>query len=190
LIRADALRAGAASASDPQNLILDFGGANVAKPMHVGHLRTAVIGDTLQRVLRFLGDKVTSDIHMGDWGLQMGHLITELEDEQPGLPYFEVANQGPFPAESPVSIDDLSRLYPQASAKAKDDPERNKRSQQAVAQMQAGRAGYRALLQHFVDVSVEALKIDYGFLGVTFDLWLGEKDVEPLIPGMVEDIKA
>ena len=189
-IRTDTARAEAASVNDPQNLILDFGGANVAKPMHVGHLRTAVIGDTLQRVLRFLGDQVTSDIHMGDWGLQMGHLITELEDEQPDLPYFDAANTGPFPAESPVSIDDLSRLYPQASAKAKDDPERNKRSQDAVAEMQAGRAGYRALLQHFVDVSVEALKIDYGFLGVTFDLWLGEKDAEPFIPGMIEDIKA
>ena len=189
-IRNDTEMAGASKAADPQNLILDFGGANVAKPMHVGHLRTAVIGDTLQRVLRFLGDKVTSDIHMGDWGLQMGHLITELEDEQPDLPYFDAENSGPFPKVSPVTIDDLSRLYPQASAKAKDDPARNKRSQDAVAQMQAGRAGYRALLQHFVDVSIEALKIDYGFLGVTFDLWLGEKDAEPFIPGMVEDIKA
>ncbi len=189
-IRTDTNMAGASKVADPQTLILDFGGANVAKPMHVGHLRTAVIGDTLQRVLRFLGDQVTSDIHMGDWGLQMGHLITELEDEQPGLPYFDAAKTGPFPRQSPVTIDDLSRLYPQASAKAKDDPERNKRSQQAVAEMQAGRAGYRALLQHFVDVSIKALKIDYGFLGVSFDLWLGEKDAEPFIPDMVADIKA
>jgi len=120
----------------------------------------------------------------------MGHLITELEDEQPELPYFDAANAGPFPDASPVTIDDLSRLYPQASNKAKDDPERNARSQRAVAEMQAGRAGYRALLQHFVDVSIEALKVDYGFLGVTFDLWLGEKDVEPLIPDMVADLKA
>lgn len=189
-VRSDIARVGVLPVDDSKNLILDFGGANVAKPMHVGHLRTAVIGDTLQRVLRFLGDTVTSDIHMGDWGLQMGHLITELEDEQPSLPYFDAANEGPFPEESPVSIDDLSRLYPQASNKAKDDPERNKRSQEAVAQMQAGRKGYRALLQHFVDVSVEALKVDYGFLGVSFDLWLGEKDAEPFIPGMIEDIKA
>lgn len=189
-IRADGARAGVGFASDPERLILDFGGANVAKPMHVGHLRTAVIGDTLQRILRFMGDTVTSDIHMGDWGLQMGHLITELEDEQPGLPYFDAANEGPFPADSPVTIDDLSRLYPQASNKAKDDPDRNKRSQQAVAQMQAGRKGYRALLGHFVDVSIEALKLDYGFLGVSFDLWLGEKDAEPFIPGMIADIKA
>lgn len=189
-VRADSARAGAGKTSDPKKILLDFGGANVAKPMHVGHLRTAVIGDTLQRVLRFLGDDVTSDIHMGDWGLQMGHLITELEDERPELPYFDAANTGPFPEVSPVTIDDLSRLYPVASQKAKDDPERNKRSQKAVAEMQAGRAGYRALLQHFVDVSIEALKVDYGFLGVSFDLWLGEKDAEPFIPGMIEDIKA
>lgn len=188
-VRTDKVMAGAHKISDRQSIILDFGGANVAKPMHVGHLRTAVIGDTLQRVLRFLGDTVTSDIHMGDWGLQMGHLITELEDERPDLPYFDTANEGPFPTVSPVTIDDLSRLYPQASAKARDDPERNARSQQAVAQMQAGRAGYRALLMHFVDVSIEALKIDYAFLGVSFDLWLGEKDAEPFIPGMVDDLK-
>lgn len=188
-VRTDKVMAGAHKISDRQSIILDFGGANVAKPMHVGHLRTAVIGDTLQRVLRFLGDTVTSDIHMGDWGLQMGHLITELEDERPDLPYFDAANEGPFPTVSPVTIDDLSRLYPQASAKARDDPERNARSQQAVAQMQAGRAGYRALLMHFVDVSIEALKIDYAFLGVSFDLWLGEKDAEPFIPGMVDDLK-
>lgn len=189
-VRLDPAMAGAGQVTDPQDIFLDFGGANVAKPMHVGHLRTAVIGDTLQRVLRFMGDRVTSDIHMGDWGLQMGHLITELEAERPDLPYFDPANKGPFPDLSPVTIDDLSRLYPQASNKAKDDPERNRLSQQAVAQMQAGRAGYRALLQHFVDVSIEALKVDYGFLGVSFDLWLGEKDVEPLIPDMVADLKA
>lgn len=192
--RAEAVRAsplaGAGLAADPQAIMLDFGGANVAKPMHVGHLRTAVIGDTLQRLFRFLGDTVISDVHLGDWGLQMGHLITELAEEQPDLPYFDVANLGPFPSESPVTIEDLSRLYPQASAKAKADPERNARSQAAVAELQAGRAGYRALLDHFVAVSIEELKVDYGFLGVSFDLWKGEKDVEPLIPAMVADLKA
>ncbi|MEM6900135.1 MAG: arginine--tRNA ligase [Pseudomonadota bacterium] len=181
--------AGAERSAQSEKIILDFGGANVAKPMHVGHIRTAIIGDTLQRIFRFLGDDLTSDVHLGDWGLQMGHLITELEDEQPELPYFDAANEGPFPAESPVTIDDLSRLYPQASAKAKEDPDRNARSQAAVAELQAGRAGYRALLNHFVAVSIEELKVDYGFLGVSFDLWKGEKDAEPLIPGMVAELK-
>ena len=188
-VRGDAM-AGGELAPDRQVTVIDFGGANVAKPMHVGHLRSAVIGDTLQRLLRFLGDTVISDVHLGDWGLQMGHLVTELEDEQPGLIYFDAAFTGPYPKESPVTIEDLGRLYPQASIKAKADEARNERSQRAVAEMQAGRAGYRALLRHFIDVSVEALKVDYGFLNVSFDLWKGESDVDHLIPGLVERFKA
>jgi arginyl-tRNA synthetase len=188
-VRGDAM-AGGELAPDRQVTVIDFGGANVAKPMHVGHLRSAVIGDTLQRLLRFLGDTVISDVHLGDWGLQMGHLVTELEDEQPGLVYFDAGFTGPYPKESPVTIEDLGRLYPQASNKAKADEARNERSQKAVAEMQAGRAGYRALLRHFIDVSVDALKIDYGFLNVSFDLWKGESDVDHLIPGLVERFKA
>src|SRR3990167_5317512 len=188
-VRGNAM-AGAEKAPDPQVTVIDFGGANVAKPMHVGHLRSAVIGDTLQRMLRFLGDTVISDVHLGDWGLQMGHLVTELEDEQPGLVYFDAAFTGPYPTEPPVTIEDLGRLYPQASNKAKADEARNERSQKAVAEMQAGRAGYRALLRHFIDVSIAALKVDYGFLNVSFDLWKGESDVDHLIPGLVERFKA
>ncbi|MEQ9506206.1 MAG: arginine--tRNA ligase [Hyphomonas sp.] len=188
-VRGDAM-AGAERAPDCQVTVIDFGGANVAKPMHVGHLRSAVIGDTLQRMLRFLGDTVISDVHLGDWGLQMGHLVTELEDEQPGLIYFDAGYTGPYPSEPPVTIEDLGRLYPQASNKAKADAARNERSQKAVAEMQAGRAGYRALLRHFIDVSIEELKKDYGFLNVSFDLWKGESDVDGLIPGLVELFKA
>ena len=192
--RAEAVRAsdmaGAERAADAGVTVIDFGGANVAKPMHVGHLRSAVIGDTLQRMLRFLGDTVISDVHLGDWGLQMGHLITELEDEQPGMIYFDADYTGPYPAEPPVTIEDLGRLYPQASNKAKADPARNERSQRAVAELQAGRPGYRALLRHFIDVSVAALKVDYGFLNVSFDLWKGESDVDALIPGLVGRYKA
>jgi arginyl-tRNA synthetase len=188
--RAEAVRgekmAGAEGASDPQVTVIDFGGPNVAKPMHVGHLRSAVIGDTLRRLLTFLGDQVTGDVHLGDWGLQMGHLVTELQDEQPGLIYFDADFTGPYPEEPPVTIDDLARMYPAASAKAKDDPARLERSQKAVAELQAGRPGYRALLKHFIDVSVAALKIDYEFLNVHFDLWKGESDVDDLIPELVE----
>ena len=185
-ILADRAMAGGELAPDPHVTVIDFGGPNVAKPMHVGHLRSAVIGDTLQRLLKFLGDTVTSDTHLGDWGLQMGHLVTELYDEQPDLIYFDESYTGPYPDDPPVTIEDLGRLYPAASNKAKDDPARNQRSQNAVAELQAGRAGYRALLKHFIQVSVAALKVDYAFLNVSFDLWKGESDVDPLIPGLIE----
>ncbi|WP_300380137.1 arginine--tRNA ligase [Henriciella sp.] len=187
-IRADE-KAGGGRLEQTEKVVIDFGGPNVAKPMHVGHLRSAVIGDTLVRLFSFLGDDVTGDAHLGDWGLQMGHLITELFAEQPDLVYFDPDFSGPYPDEPPVTIDDLGRLYPQASAKAKEDPQRNEASQLAVAEMQSGHPGYRALLKHFIDVSVEALKVDYSFLGVEFDLWKGESDVDGLIPGMVEDLK-
>ncbi|MGB3626321.1 MAG: arginine--tRNA ligase [Henriciella sp.] len=188
-IRSDE-KAGGGKLETTEKVVIDFGGPNVAKPMHVGHLRSAVIGDTLCRLFRFLGDDVTGDAHLGDWGLQMGHLITELFGEQPDLVYFNPDFRGPYPAAPPVTIEDLGRLYPQASAKAKEDPARNEASQLAVAEMQAGHPGYRALLRHFINVSVEALKVDYAFPGVAFDLWKGESDVDGLIPDMVEDLKA
>ncbi|OLF80853.1 arginine--tRNA ligase [Maricaulis sp. W15] len=183
-------RAGAPLTDAPKTVMIDFGGPNVAKPMHVGHLRSSVLGDSLQRLFRFRGDKVVSDIHLGDWGLQMGHLITELRQEQPDLVYFNADHAGDYPSEPPVNIEDLARLYPQASAAAKADPARLEISRTATAELQAGRAGYRALLRHFIEVSVAALKRDFGALGVHFDLWKGESDVDPLIPGLVEDFKA
>ncbi len=182
-------RAGGGMVDQAEKVVVDFGGPNVAKPMHVGHLRSAVIGDTLVRLLRFLGDDVTGDVHLGDWGLQMGLLIIAVMDEQPELPYFDAGQSGPFPSEPPVSMNDLSRLYPMASTRSKEDEAYAKRAQEAVAEMQAGRAGYRALLQHFIDVSVAALKVDYGFLDVSFDLWKGESDVDPLIAPMIEELK-
>ncbi len=183
-------KAGGGTATDAEKVVVDFGGPNVAKPMHVGHIRSAVIGDTLVRLLRFLGDEVIGDVHLGDWGLQMGLLIIAVKDAQPDLPYFDADATGPFPADPPVTMHDLSSLYPMASARSKEDEAYAKRAQEAVAEMQAGRPGYRALLQHFIDVSVAALKVDYGFLDVSFDLWKGESDVDPLIAPMVEALKS
>ena len=173
-----------------KTIVIDYGGANVAKPMHVGHLRSAVIGECLKRLLRFQGHKVIGDVHLGDWGLQMGHLITELNEEQPDLPFFDSSINEGFPVASPVTMDDLARLYPAASNKAKSDSERMERSRVATAELQSGRAGYRALLDHFITVSIAALKEGYGALGVEFDLWKGEAAVDPLIPGMIEELKA
>ncbi len=188
-IAADA-RAGARSVETPRRVMFDFGGWNVAKEMHIGHLRSTVIGDSLQRLYRFMGDSVTSDVHLGDWGLQMGQLINEVKLEQPDLPYFDESNTGPYPATSPVTMDDLGRLYPQASAKSKTDEARRDEDRKATQELQAGRPGYRALWRHFCDVTRVGLERECASLGVKFDLWKGESDAEPYVPELVEDLKA
>jgi arginyl-tRNA synthetase len=165
-----------------KRLVLDFGGPNIAKPMHVGHLRSAIIGDCLQRLFRANGWSVVSDVHLGDWGLQMGQLISELEIRYPDLPYFDPADRSPYPDESPVTMDDLERLYPEAAAACKADPLRLESARQATVELQAGRPGYRALWRHFVKVSEVGLSREYGSLGIRFDLWKGESDADPLIP--------
>ncbi|OYW41674.1 MAG: arginine--tRNA ligase, partial [Rhodobacterales bacterium 12-64-8] len=142
---ADDARSGAGRVAEPRRVVIDFGGWNVAKEMHIGHLRSTVIGDSLQRLFRFMGDSVTSDVHLGDWGLQMGQLINEVRLEQPGLPYFDAGFTGPYPETSPVSMDDLGRLYPQASAKSKTDEARRDEDRKATQELQSGRPGYRAL---------------------------------------------
>jgi arginyl-tRNA synthetase len=188
-IAADA-RAGAGRVETPRRVVMDFGGWNVAKEMHIGHLRSTVIGDSLQRLFRFMGDAVTSDVHLGDWGLQMGQLINEVKLEQPGLPYFDAGFTGPYPDKSPVTMDDLSRLYPQASAKSKSDEARRDADRKATQELQAGRPGYRALWRHFCNVTRVGLERECASLGVTFDLWKGESDAEPFIPEIVEDLKS
>jgi arginyl-tRNA synthetase len=183
-------RAGASKVQTPRRVVMDFGGWNVAKEMHIGHLRSTVIGDSLQRLFRFMGDQVTSDVHLGDWGLQMGQLINEVKLEQPGLPYFDESFSGPYPEQSPVTMDDLSRLYPQASGKSKTDEVRREEDRKATAELQAGRPGYRALWRHFCNVTRVGLERECRSLGVTFDLWKGESDAEPFIPEIVEDLKS
>jgi len=188
-IAADA-RLGAPAVAEKRKVIIDFGGPNVAKPMHVGHLRTAVIGESLKRIMRFLGDDVTGDAHFGDWGYQMGLLIVAVQDEQPSLPYFDDAWSGAYPERPPVTLEDLERLYPMASARGKEDPDYRDRARRATRELQHGRKGYRALWRHFVTVSREALKRDYGLLGVTFDLWNGESDADPYIEPMIAELQA
>jgi arginyl-tRNA synthetase len=175
---------------EPRTIVVDYGGPNVAKDLHVGHLRTAVIGESLKRLLRFAGHAVVGDVHLGDWGLPMGQLIVELEDRRPDLPYFDSDYAGPYPVASPVTIDDLHILYPEAAARAKDDPEFADRAKRAVVDLQFGRAGYRALWQHFRDVSIEAIKRVYGDLGVDFDLWHGESTINDRLEPMVEKLLA
>jgi arginyl-tRNA synthetase len=183
-------RLGGWQASPPETIVLDYGGPNVAKPLHVGHLRSAIIGECLKRLLRFAGHSITGDIHLGDWGLPMGQLLMAVKRERPELPYFDPAYAGPYPEMSPVSLEDLERLYPEASAACKADEARAAEARQATAELQAGRLGYRALWRHFVSVSRAAIEREYADLGVTFDWWKGEADVDPLIAPMVEKLRA
>jgi len=177
-----------------QRVLVDYGGANVAKPLHVGHLRAAVIGEALKRIGRFLGHDVLGDVHLGDWGLQMGMLIHELSLRFPELPYFDPSYSGEYPEEPPVTVDDLDQLYPIASEKAKKDPEFMEAARQATMELQSGRPGYRALWQRLVDVSVRDLEADYRNLNVEFDLWLGEShthdDAERMVEELAENGKA
>jgi len=174
---------------DKPNIVLDYGGPNVAKPLHVGHLRSAIIGESLKRILRAAGATVIGDIHLGDWGLQMGQLISEIELRQPDLPYFVEGHEGPFPDQSPVSLADLEALYPAASAACKADPHRLALARKATFALQAGHAGYRALWRHFIRVSRAAIEAEYAALDVSFDWWKGESDSHPLIGPMIEDLR-
>jgi arginyl-tRNA synthetase len=173
-----------------KTVVIDFGGPNVAKPMHVGHLRSSIIGDCLQRLYRANGWHVVSDVHLGDWGLQMGQLISEIGRRGIAPVYFDPNHNGPYPDQSPVTMDDLEEIYPAASAACKADPARLEEARLATAELQAGRLGYRALWQHFVNVSEVGLEREFGSLGVHFDLWKGEASVDALIQPMVDDLKA
>jgi len=183
-------RCGVPASATPRTVIIDYGGPNIAKTMHVGHLRSLIIGDALKRLYRFVGDRVIGDVHFGDWGLQMGQLITELKREKPDLPYFDAALTGSYPATSPVTMDDLEVLYPRASATCKADPARLEEARKATAELQAGRPGYRALWEHFRAVSFEGVRREFSALGVEFDWWKGESDVDHIVAPMVADLKA
>ena len=166
-----------------KTIVVDYGGPNVAKPLHVGHLRSAVIGESIKRICRYNGHRVIGDVHLGDWGLQMGLIITELKERKPELVYFDETFDGEYPAEAPFTVSELEEIYPTASGKSKEDPAYKEAALQATLELQRGRKGYRALWKHIIDVSVADLKKNYAELNVEFDLWKGESDVDPLIPG-------
>lgn len=172
----------------PETIVIDYGGANVAKPLHVGHLRSAVIGESVKRIERFMGNKVISDVHLGDWGLQMGLIITELECRKPDLVYFDESYTGEYPEEAPFTISELEEIYPCASGKSKVDEAFKEKAHQATLKLQSGYAPYTAIWKHIMKVSVEDLKKNYGNLNVDFDLWKGESDAQPYIPGLIQDL--
>lgn len=175
--------------ANPKTILIDYGGPNVAKPLHVGHLRSAIIGESVKRIMRFKGNDVTGDIHLGDWGYQMGLIITELEKRQPDLPYFDENFEGEYPKEAPFTIGELEEIYPTASGYAKEHEEYREKALQATYLLQNGHKGYRAIWKHIMNVSVTDLKKNYKNLNVEFDLWKGEADAQKYIPGMVEMLK-
>ena len=172
-----------------KKIIVDYGGANVAKPLHVGHLRSAVIGESIKRINRYVGHEVIGDVHLGDWGLQMGLVIMGLKERKPDLIYFDESYEGEYPAEAPFTISELEEIYPASSAKSKEDPEYKAKAMEATYKLQNGVRGYRALWKHILNVSVADLKKNYSSLNVEFDLWKGESDVHDLIPEMVDYMK-
>lgn len=176
-------------AKNPKTIVIDYGGPNVAKPLHVGHLRSAIIGESIKRMGRFLGHKVIGDVHLGDWGLQMGLIITELSKRKPELVYFDECYEGEYPKEAPFTVSELEEIYPTASGKSKTDEAYKNEALEATLQLQQGRRGYRALWKHIMEVSVNDLKKNYAKLKVDFDLWMGESDADAYIPDMVKYLK-
>ena len=182
-------RFGVPLAEKEKTIIIDYGGPNVAKPLHVGHLRSAIIGESIKRIYRYFGHKVTGDIHMGDWGLQMGLIIAEVQERHPELPYFDDNFTGEYPKEAPFTISELEEIYPAASAKSKEDAAFAEKAHTATYLLQTGKRGYKAMWDHIMAVSVADLKKNYAKLNVEFDAWLGESDAQPFIEPMLADIK-
>ncbi len=180
---------GVAGSVPARTVVLDYGGPNVAKPLHVGHLRPAIIGESIKRIYRYFGDTVIGDIHLGDWGLQMGLVIAELQERQPDLPYFD-ENATEYPESAPCTVSELEEIYPFASAKSKQDPAFAKKAHEITAQLQAHQRGYYALWQRILAISVADLKQNYEKLNVSFDVWKGESDAEPYIPPMLKELEA
>ena len=179
---------GVAKPGNGKTAVVDYGGANVAKPLHIGHLRPAIIGEALKRLHKFLGYNTIGDVHLGDWGLQMGLIIAELQERQPDLCYFDPDYTGEYPTESPFTLTELEEIYPTASSK-KSDPEFAEKAHIATYELQQGRRGYRAIWNHIMGISLPDLRRIYGILDVHFEKWLGESDADPYIPAMVEDLK-
>ena len=182
-------RLGCDKVEKPQTIVIDYGGPNVAKPLHVGHLRSAIIGESVKRISKFMGHNVIGDVHLGDWGLQLGLIITELQLRKPDLVYYDANFEGEYPEEAPFTISELEEIYPTASGKSKVDEAYKEAALKATHELQQGRRGYRALLQHILNVSVTDLKKNYANLNVSFDLWKGESDAQAYIPDMVERLK-
>ncbi len=180
---------GIQKSGEGKTIVVDYGGPNVAKPLHIGHLRSAIIGESIKRLYKFFGYNAIGDIHLGDWGLQMGLIISELQERQPDLPYFDPDYTGEYPSEPPFTISELEEIYPAAAAKKKEDEVFAEKAHTATFELQSGRRGYRAIWKHIMNVSLADMRKIYDNLDVHFEAWLGESDADPFIPAMIEDFK-
>lgn len=183
-----------------RTVVVDYGGPNVAKPLHVGHLRPAIIGESIKRIHRFFGNKVIGDVHLGDWGLQMGLVLEELKVRHPDWPYFNEDFDGEYPKEALFTVTDLEEIYPVASAKTKvaenateEEKEKAKEfkenARKNTAYLQEEKKGYYDLWKKIVEISIEDLKKNYKKLEVEFDLWLGESDSQKYVQPMVKKMQ-
>lgn len=188
-MKEDKGRFGCEQTKNPKTIIVDYGGPNVAKPLHVGHLRSAIIGESVKRIGKFMGHNMIGDVHLGDWGLQMGLIIVELKERKPELPYFDDNYMGEYPEDAPFTLSELEEIYPAASAKSKEDEKYKEAALLATHEIQKGRRGYQALLAHILNVSVPDLKKNYANLNVSFELWNGESDASPYVSDMVQMMK-
>ena len=177
---------GIPQAEKPETVVLDYGGPNVAKPLHIGHLRSAVIGEALKRLVRATGRKTISDVHLGDWGLQMGLVMAELQERHPEWACFAED----FDAENFAGVDldaeSLNVIYPFASAKSKENDDFKQKARAVTAKLQKGDPGYTALWREIIRISVADMKKNYENLNVDFDYWYGESDAEKYVPELLD----
>lgn len=177
-------------ANSGKTVVVDYGGPNVAKPLHVGHLRPAIIGESVKRIFKYDGFNAIGDVHLGDWGLQIGLIITELKRRKPDLPYFNPDFTGEYPTEPPFTIAELEEIYPFASSTSKTDEAYKEEAKENTALFQNGHRGYKAIWEHILTVSITDLKRNYDKLNVFFELWKKESDVQQYIPEIIDDLKA
>lgn len=173
-----------------KNIFIDYGGPNVAKALHVGHLRSSNIGEALKRLARLVGNNVIGDVHLGDIGRQSGMVIYGIREKYPELVYFNDTYNGKYPEESPVTNEDLEKIYPEISLKAKEDENVMEQVRNITAELDRGNKGYNVLWNHTKNVSIENIKKTLNKINVSFELWEGESDSYPYIDDVINLLKS
>ena len=169
-----------------KNIFVDYGGPNVAKALHVGHLRSSNIGEALKRLAKLVGNDVTCDVHLGDIGRQSGMVIYGIREKFPELVYFDDKYTGEYPKESPVTNEELEKIYPEISLRAKEDEKVMEEVRNITAELDRGHKGYNHLWNHIKKVSIDNIKKTLDKINVSFELWEGESDCYPYINDVIK----